>query len=135
MIGKGANDAGLQVYGSTGHAQFFLRHARAEGQAGKCHHGIRVRMFFDQSVNLSDRGHDQLRNHFEAFTQMPQLGVGDGCTGLRGAAHRQEADALRLDQCLKYRVRENRGPVSAGPECCAERDEGMHIAGASHRRQ
>jgi len=51
--------------------QVFLRHAGAKGQTGKGHHGIGVRMFFDQSVNLGHGRHDYLRNHFETLTQMP----------------------------------------------------------------
>ena len=117
------------------HAKLFLRDTGTESQARERHHGVGIRVFFDQSIYLRNRRHDHLCNHLEALAQMPQFRIGDGRIGLLGGANGQKSDSLSLDQRLENRIGQNRRPVTAGFERRAERDKRVHVARAAHGRQ
>src|SRR5271167_4992739 len=66
---------------------------------------------------------------------MPEVGMRDHRAHLLQGSHRKISQALRFDQRLKKRCGDDRCPMTAGLERGAERDEGVHIAGAAQRRQ
>ena len=66
----------------------------------------------DVPVDLGHRRQNRAPgHHFESLARVPQVGIGDGRPRVVEGADRQESQSLRLDQLLKERVGENRGPM------------------------
>src|SRR5271167_4737915 len=135
LLGERTDDGGLQMYRGAWNAEFLLRHTRAEGPRGKRHNRVAVRMFLDQAVNLFDGGNEDLRKNLKALTQVPQVWIGNRGADLLQGSHRQVSQALCFDLRLKKRSGDDRCPMTASLERRAERDIGVHIAGAPKCRQ
>src|SRR5271167_3324498 len=135
LLGERTDDGGLQMYRGAWNAEFLLHHTRAERPRGKRNNGVGVRMFLDQAVNLFDGGYEDLRKDLKALAQVPQVRIGNRGADLLQGSHREISQALGFDLRLKKRSGDDRCPMTAGLERRAERDIGVHIAGAPQCRQ